>query len=91
MNLPIFLYQTDFQLSSSSRNGHMEEKIACELLSLRICTSVASSCETLQMAAKTLFPQLFTILGDVKAVTPVELHMSNCAAYSKLIVMNGKM
>ncbi|KAK5602449.1 hypothetical protein CRENBAI_011493 [Crenichthys baileyi] len=46
MNLLTFLYQTDFQLSSSSGNGLVEQKFACELLSLQICASVASSCET---------------------------------------------
>ncbi|MEQ2242105.1 hypothetical protein ILYODFUR_032430, partial [Ilyodon furcidens] len=37
---------TDFQLSSSSGNGLVEQKFACELLSCQICASVALSCET---------------------------------------------
>ncbi|MEQ2227355.1 hypothetical protein ILYODFUR_036904, partial [Ilyodon furcidens] len=40
-----WMKQTDFQLSSSSENGRVEEKFACELLSLQICASVASSSE----------------------------------------------
>ncbi|MEQ2240670.1 hypothetical protein ILYODFUR_017542, partial [Ilyodon furcidens] len=32
-NLLTFLYQTEFQLSNSSKNGHVEEKFACKLLS----------------------------------------------------------
>ncbi|MEQ2240129.1 hypothetical protein ILYODFUR_011678, partial [Ilyodon furcidens] len=38
--------KTDFQLSNSSGNGLVEQKFACELLSLQICASVASSRET---------------------------------------------
>ncbi|MED6237154.1 hypothetical protein ATANTOWER_019830, partial [Ataeniobius toweri] len=37
---------TDFQLSSSSGNGLVKQKFACELLSLQICASDALSCET---------------------------------------------
>ncbi|MEQ2293276.1 hypothetical protein AMECASPLE_031645, partial [Ameca splendens] len=47
MNLLTFLYQTDFQLSSSSRNGHVEEKFACKLLSLQICASIGNPPPTL--------------------------------------------
>ncbi|MEQ2312782.1 hypothetical protein AMECASPLE_034760 [Ameca splendens] len=75
INLLIFSYQTDFQLSSSSRNGLVEQKFACELLSLQICASDALSCEM----ATTLSPQPVLTLGDVRAATSVELRMSKGA------------
>ncbi|MEQ2317020.1 hypothetical protein AMECASPLE_038525, partial [Ameca splendens] len=43
INPLIFSYQTDFQLSSSSGNGLVEQKFACELLSLQKCASYTLS------------------------------------------------
>ncbi|MEQ2266189.1 hypothetical protein XENORESO_020469 [Xenotaenia resolanae] len=78
MNLPTFLYQTDFQLSSSSGNGLVERKFACKLLSLQICASVASSRETRWKWQRKFIFRGFIIPGDVRAAMSVELHMFNC-------------
>ncbi|MED6242444.1 hypothetical protein ATANTOWER_004789 [Ataeniobius toweri] len=79
MNLPTFLYQTYFQLSSSSGNGLVEQKFACELLSLQICTSVALSRETRgKWPRNKFFLQIYNP-GDVRAAMSVELRMSKCA------------
>ncbi|KAK5614302.1 hypothetical protein CRENBAI_004274 [Crenichthys baileyi] len=79
MNLLTFLYQTDFQLSSSSGNGLVEQKFACELLSLQICASVASSRETSGKWSRNKFFRQIYNPGDVTAAISVELRMSKCA------------
>ncbi|KAK5598875.1 hypothetical protein CRENBAI_002780, partial [Crenichthys baileyi] len=43
MTLLTFLYQTDFQLSSSSGNGRVQEKFACKLLSLQLAPKIFSN------------------------------------------------
>ncbi|MED6255787.1 hypothetical protein ATANTOWER_015061 [Ataeniobius toweri] len=79
INPLIFWYQTDFQLSSSSGNGLVEQKFACELLSLQICASVTLSCETGWKWHQNFISSGFYTLGDVRAATSVELRMSKCA------------
>ncbi|MEQ2312471.1 hypothetical protein AMECASPLE_031368 [Ameca splendens] len=79
MNLLTFLYQTDFQLSSSSGNGLVERKFACELLPLQICASVASSRETRWKWQQKFISREFIIPGDISAAMSVELRMFNCA------------
>ncbi|MEQ2293317.1 hypothetical protein AMECASPLE_032097 [Ameca splendens] len=79
INLLIFSYQTDFQLSSSSRNGLVEQKFACELLSLQICASVALSCETGGKWPRNSASEPVYAPSDVRAATSVELRMSKCA------------
>ncbi|MEQ2305529.1 hypothetical protein AMECASPLE_038853, partial [Ameca splendens] len=70
---------TDFQLSSSSGNGLVEQKFACELLSLQICASVALSCETGGKWHRNSASQLVYAPSDVRAATSVELRVSKYA------------
>ncbi|MEQ2289038.1 hypothetical protein AMECASPLE_029120 [Ameca splendens] len=85
MNLVNFLYQTEFQLSSSSGNGRVEEKL----------NSPASFCRSryapplrrpVRHIGKTLFPQLFIapMTSASMSITAMnaELRMLNCAAQS---------
>ncbi|MEQ2227336.1 hypothetical protein ILYODFUR_036665 [Ilyodon furcidens] len=85
MNLLAFSYQIEFQLSSSSGNGHVKEKFASELLSHQICASVASSRETCwKWQFKSLFLYLFIALMTSTLMpitaTKAELRLLNCVA-----------
>ncbi|MED6262625.1 hypothetical protein ATANTOWER_023017 [Ataeniobius toweri] len=75
----IFSYQTDFQLSCSSGNGLVEQKFACELLSLQTCASDALSCETGGKWPRNSASQPVYAPSDVRAATSVELRVSKCA------------
>ncbi|MEQ2223257.1 hypothetical protein ILYODFUR_034850 [Ilyodon furcidens] len=77
MSLLTFLYHTEFQLSSSSRNGRVEEKFTCELLSLQIST-LRRPVRHAGNGNKSVFSVGFIILGDVRATMCVELCMFNC-------------
>ncbi|MED6251834.1 hypothetical protein ATANTOWER_003517 [Ataeniobius toweri] len=82
MNPLTFLYQTEFQLSSSSGNGRVEENLNSPA---SFCRSRYASLLRCPMrhagnGNESLVSTGFIILGDVRAATPVELRMSNCTA-----------
>ncbi|KAK5612656.1 hypothetical protein CRENBAI_009470 [Crenichthys baileyi] len=70
---------TDFQLSSSSGNGLVEQKFACKLLSLQISAYVALSCETRGKWQRNSPSQPVYTPSDLRAVMSVELRMSKGA------------
>ncbi|KAK5617227.1 hypothetical protein CRENBAI_010335, partial [Crenichthys baileyi] len=79
MNLLTFLYETDFQLSSSSGNGREEKKGSPASFSLsRYAPPMRLPMRHAGNGNESLFSTGFIIPGDSRAATSVELRMSNC-------------
>ncbi|MEQ2303587.1 hypothetical protein AMECASPLE_018503 [Ameca splendens] len=78
MNLLTFLCQTEFQLLSSSWNGHLK-KFACLSRNVPLLRRPVRHAGN---GNERLFSVDFIILGDVRAATSIELRMSNYVAQS---------